>query len=186
MRFRRHVPPPPLSSPRSRNLLRDAGIVAIVGIVGFVVAALWLSPVPVAGADHAVPRLVGLGLDPARRELDRLGLRTRVAAAEEHPSVPAGAVARQDPPPGVVLGRGGTVELVPSAGRAELPVPDLTGLDMALAERILVAAGFRVGTVDSVRDRLREPGIVIATRPAAGAGRSAGAPVDFIVNGARP
>jgi beta-lactam-binding protein with PASTA domain len=62
-------------------------------------------------------------------------------------------------------------------------VPDLVGLDAALAERILAAAGLRVGDIDSVADRTQDLGVVLGTRPSAGAGRRAGDQVDLIING---
>lgn len=185
MRFRRHLRASPTGAPGGRRLLRDLGIIAAVAAVGFVAAMLWLSPVPVVSADRAVPRLLGLELDAARRELSALGYRVRIADAREHPSARRGVVIAQDPPPAVALTQGGTVEIVPSAGPADAPIPDLVGLDAALAARILAAAGFRVGGVDSVLDPRGEAGTVLGTRPSAGAGRRAGEPVDLIVN-ARP
>lgn len=185
MRFRRHVRQRPAAGPGGRRLLRDLGIIAAVALVGFVAAMLWLSPVPVVSVDRTVPRLLGLELDAARRELSALGYRVRIADPREHPSARRGVVIAQDPPPEVALIQGSTVEIVPSAGPAEAPVPDLVGLDAALAERILAAAGFRIGIVDSVLDPRGDAGTVLGTRPSAGAGRRAGEAVDLIVN-ARP
>lgn len=184
MRFRRHTAPPMTPGPGGRRLLRDIGIVLAVAVVGFGVAALWLSPVPVVASERTVPRLLGLGLDEARSQLSALGYRIRVVDSREHPVAPRGQIIWQDPPPGVAMDEGGTVELTPSAGRLQAPVPDLTGLDAAQAERILIAAGFTLGTVEIVTDRQRDAGVVLGTRPSAGAARRAGTTVDLIVNGA--
>ena len=178
-RFRRHIRPP------NRRLLRDLGVIAAVATIGFIAAALWLSPVPVVATEREVPRLLGHDLDAARRELSALGYRVRIGDAREHPSARRGVVIAQDPPPTVAMPQGGTVEIVPSAGPAEAPVPDVVGLDAALASKILAAAGLRVGVVDSVLDRRGEIGTVLGTRPSAGAGRRSGEAVDLIVN-ARP
>jgi serine/threonine-protein kinase len=137
----------------------------------------------VVASSGAVPRLIGLDLDAARRELTALGYRVGIADAREHASAPRGTVIAQDPPPGVAMAAGGTVSVTPSAGPVQAPVPDLVGLDVALAERILQAAGLRVGVIDSVADRGADLGVVLGTRPSAGAGRRAGDAVDLIING---
>ncbi len=183
MRFRRHVKPARTASPKRRRLLRDVGIVALVALLGFAAGTLWLAPGPVVPSSGTVPRLVGLELDAARRELSALGYRAGIADAREHASAGRGTVIAQDPPPGVRMPAGGTVTMTPSAGPAQAPVPDLVGLDAALAERILEAAGLRVGEIDSVLDPGRDLGIVLGTRPSAGAGRRAGDAVDLIING---
>ena len=183
MRFRRHVRPERTSSPRRRRLLRDVTIVAVVALLGFAAGTLWLSPVPVVASSGTVPRLIGLELDAARRELSAHGYRAGIADAREHAGARRGTVIAQDPPPGVAMPAGGTVSVTPSAGPATAPVPDLVGLDAALAERILAAAGLKVGDIDSVADRGQDLGVVLGTRPSAGAGRRAGDEVDLIING---
>jgi beta-lactam-binding protein with PASTA domain len=40
-----------------------------------------------------------------------------------------------------------------------------------------------VGDIDSVADRSQDLGVVLGTRPSAGAGRRAGDQVDLIING---
>jgi beta-lactam-binding protein with PASTA domain len=61
-------------------------------------------------------------------------------------------------------------------------VPDVVGLALSSAERILVAAGVKVGTVDTIHTA-GELGVVIATRPGAGNGRPRGSTVDLVVSG---
>jgi len=183
-RFRRHLASPREPSPRRRRLVRDAAIVAGIAAVGFVAAVFLLSPVPVVRPDHQVPRVLGLGLDSARQALADPGYHVVVAEAREHPVAPRGTVIWQDPPPGLSLESGATVTLTPSAGQAQAPVPDLTGLEAGQAAMILVAAGFAVGAIDTVIDRQRDLGVVLGTRPSAGAARHMGAEVDLIVNGA--
>jgi serine/threonine-protein kinase len=183
-RFRRHTPPPAVSGPARRRLARDVGIVAAIAVVGFVAAALWLSPVPLVRRDLVVPRVLGIGLDSARQELARLGYRVVVAEGQEHPTFARGIVVWQDPPPDLALSAGGTVTLTPSAGRAQIPVPDLSGVEARQAALILEAAGFRLGAIDTVIDRQRDVGVVLGTRPSAGTGRRPGDEVELIVNGA--
>jgi eukaryotic-like serine/threonine-protein kinase len=74
------------------------------------------------------------------------------------------------------------VQLVLSAGPAPVTVPDLIGLSLPSAERILRTAGMQHGTVDTVRGP-QEAGVVLATRPAPGSGRPRGTAVDLVVSG---
>jgi serine/threonine-protein kinase len=75
------------------------------------------------------------------------------------------------------------VLLVPSAGPAPVTVPDVVGFALPTAERVIVAAGVRVGRIDTVRGGDPEAGVVIATRPTSGSGRPRGSTVDLMVSG---
>jgi beta-lactam-binding protein with PASTA domain len=60
-------------------------------------------------------------------------------------------------------------------------VPDVIGLDLDEAKKIMTAAGVRVGSVDTSAAG-PAAGVVLATRPAAGVGRPRGAPVIVVVS----
>ena len=55
-------------------------------------------------------------------------------------------------------------------------------LSLPYAERILGAAGIKVGDVDTVR-AAPEPGVVMAVRPPPGNGQPRGSSVDLLVSG---
>jgi serine/threonine-protein kinase len=194
MRFRRHMRPDIASAPvveepvephpRRRSVLRDVLLVLLVAVVGFLVAALWLSPVSLFAHDDTVPLLVGTGLSDAEAQLAGLGYRARVAPAVESPEVERGKIMRQDPPAGTIAPRSTVVIVTPSAGQMPVAVPDLVGLEMNQAIKVLGAAGLKPGGIDSVVDREEDGGVVLGTRPSAGAGRLPGSTVDLIVNGA--
>lgn len=200
MRFRRHMRPgfvpdadapaepeepaePAPDDPR-RRAARDVAIVLLVAVVGFLVAAVWLSPVPIFSREDLIPQVAGSDVTSARQQLTGLGYRVRIEPAVENPDVPRGTVVRQDPPSGTAAPRGTVVMLTPSAGRMPVPVPDVVGLEMGQASRGPEDAGLVVGEVDSAIDRRQDGGVVLGTRPAAGQGRDPGSPVDLIVNGA--
>ncbi len=164
----------------SNRLLRDGGLVLLTFAAGYAISALWISPSSVLGSDHPVPRVLGLVDAEARRKLTEQGFRVRLEGERANPVIPRGAVVWQDPPAGMVLPPNTTVEIVVSGGPAPVTVPDVVGLALSSAEKIITAAGAKVGTVDTVQTG-GEPGIVIATRPGAGNGRSRGAAVDLVV-----
>ena len=199
MRVRRHVPgaasrepgwpaerpdaaPEPANAASGRWWLRGALIVLATFGVGYLIASAWLSPVPFFSSDHAVPRLLDLPVAEAEAKLAELGFRGRAGPVRSHPTIGAGRVAWQDPPAGMVLAENTVIAYAASSGRAPIPVPDVIGFSRAHAERVLAAAGLRTGSVDTVSAD-PEPGVVIATRPAAGTGREPGAAVDLVVSG---
>ncbi len=185
MRMRRHTQPA-FASVRStpwRRLAGDIGLVLLTFVVGYAISAYWLTPGSPMGDDHAIPRVLGLPMPDARTALATAGFRSRIEGERTSGTVPRGSILWQDPPPGMVLGPNAIVQLVLSAGPAPVTVPDVIGLSLPYAEKVVAAAGITVGQVDTVRGSGPETGVVLATRPAPGTGRPRGAPVDLVVSG---
>jgi serine/threonine-protein kinase len=156
--------------------------VALTAVVGYVISTVWMAPDTVDSSDHSVPRVLALPVDKARGELAGLGFRVRMEGQRTSPDVPRGAVLWQDPPPETILPPGATVQLTVSDGPASVTVPDVVGLSLPYAERILSAAGIKIGNVDTVRAS-QEPGVVMTVRPPPGNGRPRGSSVDLLVSG---
>lgn len=185
MRARRHVAPSALESVRSlrwRRFLLELGLVIAVALLGFGLSSSWINPGPIIESDHAVPRVVDLAEAEAKQALAEAGFRSRVLDERPSPVVPRGVVLRQDPPPDMVLPPNTLVDLVLSGGPAPVTVPDVVGLALPFAERIVAAAGVKVGKVDTV-PAAGEPGVVLATRPPPGHGRPPGSRISLVVSG---
>jgi beta-lactam-binding protein with PASTA domain len=185
VRTRRHVGPSGLEALKTeswRRFLRDLGIIALVAAVGFAVSSSWISPGTMLTSDHAVPRVLELPEAEARQALTDAGFRPWLDGERESSDVPRGAVVWQDPPPDMVMPPGTAVQLVLSAGPAPVTVPDVVGLSQPYAERIVEAAGIKIGSVDIVGGG-QEAGVVLATRPPSGHGRPRGTTVDLVVSG---
>jgi serine/threonine-protein kinase len=165
-----------------RRFVRDLGLVALTAALGYVSTAVWMGPEKVATSDHSVPRVLQVPVEKARTELAGLGFRIRMEPQRPSPDVPRGAVLWQDPPPETVLPPGATVQLTVSDGPGPVTVPDVVGLSLPYAERILAAAGIKVGSVDTVR-AAPEPGVVMSVQPPPGNGRPRGSSVDLLVSG---
>ena len=185
MRMRRHTEPTfaSLGSAAWGRFARDLGLVGLVFVVGYAVSSYWITPGSLVGSDHAVPRVLDLPMAEARSALASAGFRPRIGGERPSPLVQTGSVLWQDPPPGTVLPANAVVELVPSSGPIPATVPDVVGLALPYAQRVVEAAGIRVGRVDTVRGGAPEVGVVIATRPAPGNGRPRGSAVDLVVSG---
>jgi serine/threonine-protein kinase len=81
----------------------------------------------------------------------------------------------------VVVPPNTVVSLVLSDGPPDVAVPDVAGFPRALAERVLKAAGFQLGRIDTLPSA-SERGIVVQTRPGPGVGRPVGTSIELVVS----
>jgi beta-lactam-binding protein with PASTA domain len=183
MRARRHVTSggPLFESAAWRAFLRDIGLILATFLLGYGISVFWLSPGSIFTKDHSLPRVLEMPDAKARQKLTELGFRPRLDGERPNDSFPQGTVIWQDPPPGTVLQPNSVVQLVLSTGPALVPIPDVIGLNVPQASKILAAAGVRVGAVDTTSAG-EDRGVVVATRPAAGVGRARGSAVSLVVS----
>ncbi|MFO7572008.1 MAG: Stk1 family PASTA domain-containing Ser/Thr kinase [Gaiellaceae bacterium] len=110
-----------------------------------------------------VPRVVNLPYDQAAAELSAAGF---VPARNDVASdLTRGIVVSQDPAGGTQSSAGTTVTLSVSTGPQTAAVPDVTGLDVAIARATLLDNGFRVRTVLEDTDDPLSDGIVLSQSP---------------------
>jgi serine/threonine-protein kinase len=129
--------------------------------------------------------LLDLTQDEAEKAIDQAGLTVGDVRFESHPTAARGDVFWQDPPSGVGVQRGHTVQLTVSSGPQRIPVPDLTGYDASVAEQLILAGGLVVGR----REMTQAPaprGVVINTRPPAGMTLLPGSEVTIVVSVGAP
>lgn len=167
-----------------RRSVKQALVVIGAFVVGYLLTVFWLFPAPFFSARHSVPRVLDMGVSEARGKLEAAGLRFRLEDQETDPVVPRNAVVRQDPPPGVVVEPNTVVSLVLSDGPPDVAVPDVSGFPRALAERVIKAAGFQLGRVDTLPSA-SDRGLVVQTRPGPGVGRPAGTSIELVVSSGR-
>lgn len=165
-----------------RRLIKQAGIVLAAALVGYLIAFFWLFPAPLFSTDHAVPRVLELGMTEARAKLEQAGFRFRIEDQIVDPTAAKNAVIWQDPPPGVVAPANTEVALTLSDGPPDVPVPDVAGFPQELAEKVFKAAGFRIGKVDTLPSS-NPAGVVVQSRPGPGVGRPAGTAVELVLSG---
>jgi serine/threonine-protein kinase len=191
MQLRRHMPPMkdwklPSWPALDRNRAARWGLVSLGAVLaGYLTAYLIVFPAPILHSRQVVPRVLGLTLQDASREIRTAGLQVQDGGSEPHPSAPAGSVIWQDPPPGVSAPVGLRVTLVASAGPPKIPVPDVSGLEGALAQRLVAAAGLSVAQVESVQ-AAPPRGVTMLTRPPAGTLLTPGAGVGVVVSRGAP
>jgi eukaryotic-like serine/threonine-protein kinase len=189
MRIRRRFAPlldwkPPSFLPTRRVERWGLGLLGAL-IAGYLTAYLLLFPAPLFGGHRVVPRVLGLPLAAASALVQKAGLALQDGGSEPHPTAPQGTVIWQDPPPGVSAPADLRVTLVSSDGPPKIPVPDVAGLEVGLAERLIAAAGLAVAGVDSVQAAAPR-GIAMVTRPPATSVLAPGAPVTVVVSRGAP
>ena len=157
------------------------GGVALTALAGYLVAALLIFPAPLLPNERQVPRVLGTTVEDAQRTLTKAGFRPEIADSAPHPVYAAGMVTWQDPSAGAAAPRGSAVALTVSEGTPRRLVPDVSGLDLELAQRLLTAVGLTLGTVDTVPGTL-PAGVAARTDPAAGDSITAGSSVRIHVS----
>lgn len=197
MQFRRHMPPlrewkwprfvrsarlPPMER---RHVVRWLFWLGVAAVAGYLVAAVFVFPTPLFPHRQVVPRVVGLPIAEARRDIAATKLGIIDAGSAPDPTAAAGTVIWQDPPPGVVAPANLRVALTVSSGPPHIPVPDVAGLELDLARRLIAAAGLTVGRVDSVQAAVA-PGLAMQTRPVAATAVSPGSRVNIVVSRGAP
>ena len=190
MRMRRHLPPLAewrwkLPQIEGRSAKRWTLYIASAVLAGYLTAYLVVFPAPLLHGHEVVPRVVGMSLAEASAQLKKAGLLVLDGGSEPDPTTPQGYVVWQDPPPGVSAPVGLRVTLVASDGPPKIAVPDVSGLDATLAQRLIAAAGLTAARVESVQ-AASTPGVTMMTRPPAGSVLASGAPVTVVVGRGAP
>jgi serine/threonine-protein kinase len=154
-------------------------------LAGYLTAYLVVFPAPILPGHQVVPRALGLSLPEASAAIRKAGLQVQDGGSEPHSTAAQGTVIWQDPPPGVAAPAGLRVTLVVSDGPPKIPVPDVAGLDGALAQRIVAAAGLTVSRVESVQAAAPR-GTAMLTRPPATTVLAPSAAVTVVVSRGAP
>jgi serine/threonine-protein kinase len=150
----------------------------VVGAHTWVLASRGILRLQAHGAQK-MPRLIGLPKDLATTMLQNDALRLVVKGEEAHDSIPRDAVLSQDPAAGKPVPSDGSVQVMLSAGPAQVMLPNLEGqpLDQALAtvDDLKLARGPILGPTQGAR-------IVKSTTPGPGTRLSRGDMVGFVVD----
>ena len=166
-----------LFSRRLGYLAAGLAVVIVLGLLGW-----WLT----AGRYQTVPAVASMKVASARAELTAAGFTVSTGRAVLDNQVARGKVIRSVPPAGARVASGSRVILIPSAGPHMITVPQVTGQDLATAEQALRHAGLTVGKVRTEPSATIPAGIVVSTRPLAGAMQPQPDPVSLVVSAGPP
>jgi eukaryotic-like serine/threonine-protein kinase len=182
------IPPQPGQEPPRAPMDRLISVVTgryvLITLAALAAVILsWAVWYQVAGQyEHVPDNIVGMQLKDAKRELASDGIVVAIGKSVYSETVKKGAVAKTDPPPGSRVAQGDTVTVIPSKGRAPIPVPDTTGKSLEAAKKALQNAGFTVGKVTPEGSQTVPKGEVMRTDPRAGDKVSPDLPVDVIIS----
>jgi eukaryotic-like serine/threonine-protein kinase len=172
--------------PRLQRLLYSRRLAYLALGLAVVVVLVLLGWWVMEGRYTSVPSVNGMTLAAARADLSNAGLKPKTGQPLIDNSVAKGHIIRTIPGAGARITRSGQVTLVVSAGPHMIQVPQVTGQALADAETNLKHAGLLVGTVNHTTSTTIPAGIVISTRPSAGASWPQTKPVGLLVSAGQP
>lgn len=132
---------------------------------------------------HTLPDVAGLSERQAGIVLERLGFDVDVESRED--PLPAGRAIETRPPAGSELAVPGRLVLVVSEGAPIVAVPDMRGLHIDDAIRILADAGLELGSLSFDAGAVEAPGRIVGQYPPEGYSLRAGDGVELRVAGDR-
>jgi beta-lactam-binding protein with PASTA domain len=116
----------------------------------------------------------------AKSILEGRGFRVYQEDVINDPTVPEGAVSKQDPVPGGKVRKGSTVKVWPNGGGST--VPSLQGMLLPQATVMLQQAGLKLGQVTMQPSDSVPKDAVISSNPAFGSKTQKDSPVDLVVS----
>lgn len=132
------------------------------------------SSLPVSSTSVSVPDVRQMSLEVAQNLIESSGLKLERVVEVTHDTIPAGYIVSQNPPPESKVAKGSVVSLLVSKGRGEVEesvlftVPDVVGLRLEEAKRLLAQSNLTVGNVEEVVLEGRDAGIVVSQSPLPG------------------
>ncbi len=129
-----------------------------------------------------VPDVSGRTLDEATAAIEDTGLTVGETSEEYHDSVPEGAVVGTSPQAGETVRHDRPVDVVVSAGREPVEIPDITGRTREDAVAALEEAGLTVGQESQEHHEEVPEGSVISVSPGPGEQLYRGDAVDVVVS----
>jgi beta-lactam-binding protein with PASTA domain len=139
----------------------------------------------VSGGDPVaeVPPLKGRSLRDARFALERVGLALGASTYVPSEEFPPNTVIDQVAPAGTRIRKGSLVTVVISQGKEtdRIAVPEVVGMILVEAERILTRRGLKIGNISYQENLELLPNTVLAQYPRSGELVGLGQPIDLFV-----
>jgi serine/threonine-protein kinase len=124
-----------------------------------------------------VPNVVGADVDAAQAALRNAGLAVALSYAVDAAD-PTGKISRQNPDAGTAVKKGSPVTIYWSVSGS---VPDVTGMTLDAAKRVLIASGYQIGNIAYTHESSLQEGQVVSTEPEANSTLKPGESVNLTV-----
>ena len=137
-------------TPKSRRRLKIIAAILIMILIGYGVAAMkyfGFNPFGNKSEDIVAPNLINMTVEQAQNELNSKGLNLTVKSQEYSNQVGEGKIISQTPSPDTKLKKGDSIGVIVSKGNSKVPVPNVVGLKLTQAEKLLNDNGLLLGNV---------------------------------------
>lgn len=166
---------------KSRKGLWAAAIILAIVLLG-VAGYFFTSNGKNTAQEVTIPNtVIGQSYEEVRTQLEGLGLKVVKGNDIASDTVESGKVAQTTPAPGSKTPKGSEVTVQLSSGAAEITIPDLTGKTQEEARNELEALGLSVGSVTTTESPELKEGMVVKTKPEAGAAAKKGDKVALVL-----
>lgn len=139
-------------NPKSRRRLKILAVILILILCGYAFAfAKFLGFNPFGNkmnnAEVDVPNVINMTVSEAQGEAEKVGLNIQVKSEEFSNQVSEGGIITQTPSPGTKLKKGDSIAVIVSRGNTKVPVPNVVGMTLSQAEKLLNDNGLLLGNV---------------------------------------
>ncbi len=170
------IAPPPKKNNYTKMVLLFTAAVVILSLCAHLISTF-------TNKTDTVPEVINMSVVEAQRILEKEGFKVELEEEYGDPKKFAvGTVMQQTPAAGRKVRRGSVVNLKISKGGELAEIPDLKGLMMIKAEKILTDAGFKIGKIERKKVPTENGGSVLSQNPQAKSKLPKGSAVDLVVN----
>ncbi|MCC0631586.1 Stk1 family PASTA domain-containing Ser/Thr kinase [Clostridioides sp. ZZV15-6388] len=157
-------------SPKARKRLKVVAAVLIVILCAQVFLAYkFLFAGGFGSKDLTVPNLVNMTLEEAQSEVEKEGLSLSVKSEEYSNEVDKNCIISQTPEGGSTnIKKGDTINVVVSKGANEASVPNVVGITLTNAKKVIEENKLKVGTVKYEYSSVYKEGTVLSQSPSSG------------------
>jgi eukaryotic-like serine/threonine-protein kinase len=129
-----------------------------------------------------VPNLVDKTKSEAEKLAQENGFVLRVVDSIYNEKIPKDVILHQDPPPARIIREGKPIRIDLSRGPRMVEVPDITGIAMERARRILEKNGLKLGKYSGEFDVVVTKGNIMRQKPEAGEQLKRGGEVELVIS----
>lgn len=128
-------------TPRARRRLKILAVILIMILIGYAAFFMKYFGLGLFSKDNSenvtVPSVVNMTVEEAQKSLEGTGLRLVVKSEEYSNGVSKDRIITQTPSENTTLRKGDSVSVIVSKGNSKVPVPNVVGLKLSQAEKLL-------------------------------------------------
>lgn len=128
-------------TPRARRRLKILAVILIMILIGYAAFFMKYFGLGLFSKDNSenvkVPSVVNMTVEEAQKSLEGTGLRLVVKSEEYSNGVSKDRIITQTPSENTILKKGDSVSVIVSKGNSKVPVPNVVGLKLSQAEKLL-------------------------------------------------